>query len=67
MKQPALLALESVTELCDAALITAPSNDHPLQLQAKAIQARAKLKRWEKARNRTPDYREMQANDNSKE
>ena len=50
------------------ALITPPEPDaHVLVLQAKATQARAKLKRWEKARNRIPDYREMQANDDTKE
>ena len=62
------MTLEAVTQLCHMALITPPEPDaHVLALQAKATQARAKLKRWEKARNRTPDYREMQANDNSKE
>ena len=62
------MTLEAVTQLCHMALITPPEPDaHVLVLQAKATQARAKLKRWEKARNRIPDYREMQANDDTKD
>lgn len=62
------LTLEAVTQLCHMALITPPEPDaHVLVLQAKATQARAKLKRWERARTRKPDFREMQANDNTKD
>lgn len=62
------MTLEAVTQLCHMALITPPEPDaHVLVLQAKATQARAKLKRWERARTRKPDFREMQANDNTKD
>ena len=62
------MTLEAVTQLCHMALITPPEPDaHVLVLQAKYTQASAKLKRWERARTRKPDFREMQANDDTKE
>ena len=66
-KNPPKLTLQSVTELCESALVTPPSGDCALTLQAKHIQARAKLKRWERARSRKPDFRELQANDDTKD
>ena len=66
-KVPPKLTLQSVTKLCESAMVTPPSKDCALTLQAKYTQASAKLKRWERARTRKPDFREMQANDNTKD
>ena len=60
------LTHSQVSDLCRSVLLDPPTSAHPAHLLAKYIQARAKHHRWEKARNRPRDLREIQANDDSK-
>jgi len=60
----AALPFDDVVRLCQLALITPPPQHYrhtPMLLMCKQRQAQAKLKRWERAKNRTPDFKELQA------
>ena len=55
------LTFEGVVELCIQAQVSLPRINDETVLQSRAMHARAKLKRWEQARNRKPDFKELQA------
>ena len=62
MKTP--LDFDEVVQLCALALVEPPPAHYrhsPTLLLLKKRQAQAKLKRWERAKNRTPDWKERQA------
>ena len=58
------LDFDEISKLCALALVEPPPAHYrhsPTLLLLKKRQAQAKLKRWERARNRTPDFKELQA------
>ena len=62
MKTP--LDFDEIAKLCALALVEPPPAHYhhsPTLLLLKKRQAQAKLKRWERAKNRAPDFKELQA------
>ena len=69
-KTPAALNFEAVAELCASVLIEPPPEHYrhdAVLLMCKQRQAETKRRQWAKARTRKRDYREMQANDDTRE
>ena len=70
MKKHCALDFEAVTQLCHCALLPPPPEHYRhdvMLLLCKQRQAETKLRRWAQARSRKPDYRELQANDDTKD
>ena len=58
------LDFDEISKLCALALVEPPPAHYrhsPTLLLLKKRQAQAKLKGWERARNRVPDFKELQA------